>query len=292
MPMVDFIEKFCRENLVLQKCIQGFYNLLIGLAIAIAFLFIIIGSLQYLLGAAINTKEEGKKKITGAVIGLIVIFVNGVILYWINPNIFKAELIIYRIQTLKPPQFSVTELGGGPFAPTTLPDSASRTNACNRGQNIGTITYNTKQYVLMATKYYVPKESQRIFVNGSFKREVEINGSGYCDIGQVWLCRGNQGKYVTYTHRISNGILDACNKTPIRDKTVAIPQQLHPGIISIDNKEYHGTDTGSAILLCEEQRIIRIDFFSGIGYEEYRRFQPPTGSFTYQPVSNCNSFTQ
>lgn len=98
-----FLEQFCQAGL--QQCIQGFYNFLVGIAIASAFLFIVIGALEYLISAAINKKEQGKKKITGAIIGLLVIFTSGVVLYWINPNIFNAELIIYKVINLQPPKF-------------------------------------------------------------------------------------------------------------------------------------------------------------------------------------------
>lgn len=109
MDPVNFIQKYCAEGGSLQGCLQGAYNMGIAIAIAIAFLYVVIGALQYLTGAAINKKEQGKNKITGAIKGLIVIFVSGVVLYWINPNIFNAELIIYKVTKLEPPKFSQFE---------------------------------------------------------------------------------------------------------------------------------------------------------------------------------------
>ena len=104
MTPTDFLQNFCQGSL--QDCIQGVYNLWLAIAVAIAFLYIVIGSLEYMTSAAINKKGAGKKKITGAIIGLVVIFASGSVLYWINPHIFNAELIIFSVTKLEPPKFT------------------------------------------------------------------------------------------------------------------------------------------------------------------------------------------
>ncbi len=109
MP-ASFIGSYCQTDL--QTCLQGAYNFVLGLAIAAAFLMIVIGAFEYLLGAAINTKEAGKKRITGSIVGLIIIGVSGTVLYWINPDIFRAELITFRVSGLEPPRFGEISAGG------------------------------------------------------------------------------------------------------------------------------------------------------------------------------------
>lgn len=109
MP-VSLIAPYCQTDL--QACLQGVYNFGLGLAIAVAFLMIIFGAFQYLLGAAINTKEAGKKRIIGSVVGLIIIGVSGTVLYWVNPDIFRAELITFRVSALEPPKLNEISAGG------------------------------------------------------------------------------------------------------------------------------------------------------------------------------------
>jgi len=112
MQPFEFIGAYCNSGGNLQSCLQGAYNMGLAIAIALAFLMAVIGAFQYLLGAAINQKDEGKKKILGSIYGLAIIFVSGVVLYWINPSIFSAELITFRVSQLEVPGLGETETVG------------------------------------------------------------------------------------------------------------------------------------------------------------------------------------
>ncbi len=129
MQPFEFIGTYCSSNGSLQACLQGAYNMGLAIAIALAFLMAVIGAFQYLLGAAINVKEDGKKRIIGSIYGLAVIFVSGVVLYWINPSIFSAEFITFRVSELTPPTLEGGAEGGswqtnrpaaGAPSPTTI----------------------------------------------------------------------------------------------------------------------------------------------------------------------------
>jgi len=113
MNLTDFISIYCTPSIGsqntanIQVCLQGLYNLGVTLAVAIAFLFVVFGAFKYILGAASNQKGAGKQIIMNAIYGLAFIFISGTILYWVNPAIFKAELIIYNVKKLDPPEFII-----------------------------------------------------------------------------------------------------------------------------------------------------------------------------------------
>ncbi len=88
------------------------YNFGVGIAVALSVLFIIFGGIQYMTTDAMFKKEEGRKRITAAVAGLLIALSSWIILNQINPKIFQNDL------TLKPIQG-----GGGSNIP--LPDGGT-----------------------------------------------------------------------------------------------------------------------------------------------------------------------
>ena len=101
----DLIGTYCKSDAAgnIQGCLQGLYNAGVMLAIAIAFLFAVFGAFKYITGAASNQKGAGKQMITNAITGLVIIFISGTVLYWVNPEIFNAQLILYNVTKLDPP---------------------------------------------------------------------------------------------------------------------------------------------------------------------------------------------
>ncbi len=81
----------------LGSCLQALYNLGVQIAVALAFLMIILGGFEYMLSATVAGKARGKERIMDALKGLIIIFISGSVLYYINPNIFNAVLTIPQI---------------------------------------------------------------------------------------------------------------------------------------------------------------------------------------------------
>jgi hypothetical protein len=75
-------------------CLQAIYNLGVQVAVALAFLMIIIGGIEYMLSTTVPGKLRGKQRIVDAIIGLSIIFLSGTVLYWINPKIFQAMLVL------------------------------------------------------------------------------------------------------------------------------------------------------------------------------------------------------
>ncbi len=84
-------------------CFQALYNFLFTLFLALAFLFFVYGALEYMLsGAGIFAKDKGKKRMINSIVSVVIVLVIPVILNIINPQIFKAELQIPKVEVRKP----------------------------------------------------------------------------------------------------------------------------------------------------------------------------------------------
>ncbi len=66
--------------------IAGAYKYLIGFAMTIAIVMIMVGGLQYVLGAASGDVKKGKERINKAIEGFVLLMFVYVILYTVNPN--------------------------------------------------------------------------------------------------------------------------------------------------------------------------------------------------------------
>ncbi|MGC8981471.1 MAG: hypothetical protein ACP5JU_00780 [Minisyncoccia bacterium] len=107
--LTGFIQEYCKPDILsqnpgaLQFCLQGVYNLCVAIGVLIAFLYFLYGAILYMLSPISDKKADGKSKMFGSLKGLIVIFIFGAILYWVNPNIFNAKLILPRVVRLEVP---------------------------------------------------------------------------------------------------------------------------------------------------------------------------------------------
>ena len=73
-------------------------KLAIGIAAVLAVVLIVMGVIQYMSTELVSGKEEGKKRITNAVLGLLVALGAWLILYTINPNLLSTTLVIPKTQ--------------------------------------------------------------------------------------------------------------------------------------------------------------------------------------------------
>jgi hypothetical protein len=81
--------------------LKGIFVAGVGLAIIFAVIMIIIGALGYVMAAVPSAKSEGKKKMTDALFGLLILLVSTVILVTINPDLMRTGL---NLTKLGPPQ--------------------------------------------------------------------------------------------------------------------------------------------------------------------------------------------
>jgi len=89
------------------SCFQSIYNFLFAILIALAFLNFLYGAFLYLLSAGgVYPKDEGKKKMVNSIISVILALSIPIILYMIDPNIFKAKLQVPEVKVESPTNFS------------------------------------------------------------------------------------------------------------------------------------------------------------------------------------------
>jgi lipoprotein-anchoring transpeptidase ErfK/SrfK len=87
-------------------------KIFIGICAVLAMVMIVLGGLEYMTSELISSKENGKKKITGAIFGLIIALGSYALLYTINPDLLKTDVEIEGITievTLDEANFALTE---------------------------------------------------------------------------------------------------------------------------------------------------------------------------------------
>ncbi len=118
-------------QITLAQYLPAAFNLLVGIALALAFIFITIGGITYATSDSMTGKNDGKNYIYNAVVGIILVIGSYVILYTINPQILTFSINLLGAPATTAPVTTVTGtptpfgncVGGGcmPFAGTGLP---------------------------------------------------------------------------------------------------------------------------------------------------------------------------
>lgn len=73
--------------------VVGMFALLIGVATVLAVIMIVIGGIEYISSAAVGGKSDGKEKITQALYGLLLAASCWLILYTVNPDLLKFDVL-------------------------------------------------------------------------------------------------------------------------------------------------------------------------------------------------------
>jgi len=82
------------QDNALSKYINLVVKIAIGIAAVLAVIMIVMGGIQYMTSELISSKEEGKKRITNAILGLLIALGAYLILFTINPNLLKLDVAI------------------------------------------------------------------------------------------------------------------------------------------------------------------------------------------------------
>lgn len=108
----------------LGQYLAAIYNYLIALAALVATIMIVVGGMQWLLAAGATDKiSEAKKRITNAVIGLILALGTYILLYTLNPDLvsFKAlkvsSVATEKLEAPEEEDETIAISGGGPNCP-------------------------------------------------------------------------------------------------------------------------------------------------------------------------------
>ncbi|MCI0542782.1 hypothetical protein L0Y69_03475, partial [bacterium] len=78
------------ESPSLSVYLIALFQMLLGAAVILAVIMIVIGGIQYMGSESIFSKEDAKKRIGGAMLGLLLAFLSYIILQAINPGLLKA----------------------------------------------------------------------------------------------------------------------------------------------------------------------------------------------------------
>jgi len=93
VPLVsDSTLKSVASSQNLQEFLKKIYEWGVGIAVTLSILFIIFGGIEYMTTDSVFKKDEGRKRITAAVAGLLIVLSSWLILNQINPKIFDNDL--------------------------------------------------------------------------------------------------------------------------------------------------------------------------------------------------------
>lgn len=82
----------CQTNFV--QYLLGLFKLIIALSAILAVVMITYGGLEYIMSASFGAKQDGKERITNAVVGLLLALASYLILYTINPNLVSLKFSV------------------------------------------------------------------------------------------------------------------------------------------------------------------------------------------------------
>lgn len=180
------------------------YRLLIGLAGVLAVVMIFFGGVQYMTTDALGEKEEGRKRIWNAVVGLVIALGSYAILNTVNPKLLDFTFGIDKVSVQYTPDeqvFSQTEeqtpatagytMSGTFQAPQSSPGVDSIRQKLAAGFTINQITVNTGAH-----------QATFSIVNGaqadSVTVPVALGKNGVAEIGQAQSGDGKTPKGTTY----------------------------------------------------------------------------------------------
>jgi len=115
--LIESLPKVPNETNNMGEYLGGIFNLMIGIASALAVLMIVIGGFKYITSEGVFTTADAKKTITDALLGLILVLASWLILNTINTDFVGFNV---NLDAVTPPP---------PSTPTTPPhDPADRIN--------------------------------------------------------------------------------------------------------------------------------------------------------------------
>ena len=109
----------------LAEYIQTVYNYLIGVSLIAAAVMIVYGGFLYIVGSGMGDVGKGKKVITDAVIGLLLVLGSYVILAAINPSLMVLDQLKLQVVRRAPEQDYLDENGSTPNDPKVIESAAT-----------------------------------------------------------------------------------------------------------------------------------------------------------------------
>ncbi|TSC77977.1 MAG: Uncharacterized protein G01um101424_111 [Parcubacteria group bacterium Gr01-1014_24] len=176
-------------------------KIIIGLAAVLSVIMIVVGGLEYMTSELISSKEEGKKRILGAIFGLLLALGAYALLNTINPDLLSTDIKIDQATitvTLDEANFAKTEqtvaTAGTRYALSGAPSpgvSDFIRNRLSQGQPLRTIVVDTS--TRRAYFYVGPAGNWNTFV----AVPVNLGLNGIAEIGQAQAGDGKTPKGTT-----------------------------------------------------------------------------------------------
>ncbi|KKR62263.1 hypothetical protein A2643_00370 [Candidatus Nomurabacteria bacterium RIFCSPHIGHO2_01_FULL_39_220] len=80
------------QNTKLGEYLNLMIKIFIGLAAVLSVIMIVVGGLEVMTSELAHTKEDGKHRITGAILGLLIALGSWALLNTINPDLLKSDI--------------------------------------------------------------------------------------------------------------------------------------------------------------------------------------------------------
>jgi hypothetical protein len=165
-------------------------RILIGVAAVLAMIMIVMGGIEYMTSGLVSSKEAGKKRITDALVGLLIVLVSYLILFTINPNLLKT------IDPSNDSEFAGTTLEyqeapptAADFDPPSYTPPSGAIGSCSQGQVQVTIPNNPSLYACGSISAKVQG-----LIDAAWAAGIRLSGWGYrSHARQIQLRKQNCG---------------------------------------------------------------------------------------------------
>jgi len=107
-PICDANGKNCTQTSAFGNYLNTMISLTIGICAVLAIIMIIMGGIQYMTSELVSGKEEGRKKVTQAILGLLLALGAYAILNTINPDLVNIGLGNLKSQTITVTYFGLS----------------------------------------------------------------------------------------------------------------------------------------------------------------------------------------
>ena len=168
-----------KENSKLGEYLNIMLRIFIGICAVLAVIMIVMGGIEYMTTELISSKEEGRKRITNAIFGLLLALGAYTLLNTINPDLLNTDLKSLKTATV------VVDLGGEgttPLNEATAPaELRSAGINCPKGGGGAALTAIAQSYIGHSAY-------------DMSKRNTTSGGTAYVDcssyVSQVYVCAG------------------------------------------------------------------------------------------------------
>src|SRR3989338_9237980 len=217
IPTVSFSQVVEKGNSLeinfIGEYFAGIYQYVLGIAITIATVMLMVGGLQYILSAGKGSAQDAMKRISQAVIGLVLLFCTVLILVLVNPSLTSFKpLLLTQIEQIIHQETAGEEgasSGGTTSSCQQAKNEAKKEGECEMTEKIASPTGSSYScnYHFRDSSYDYEKitsldyaASWNTAIKASFSGKVEyLKGTGSSRCGNKIRLTGSEGS-ITLCH--------------------------------------------------------------------------------------------